>query len=197
MHHTSGMLKMPLAIAVLLCATSMASPVFYDESVDGDLAAFGAPLPVFGFDLGTNIVAGTFGWAALDLDSVDADDVAFSILDGHQLAGASVTLADAEGDLLDAFFELRTGFDPGRGTLLSTAHPTSPGFANFPSVLPLGPGIYHVRLGGFSAIPPAYSDYTFRFDVVSTAPEPSTLGLAAFAGLMLLGSRIRHFRTAH
>lgn len=180
-----------LVIAGLLACTclqpSLAAPVTYDEASDGDLAAgsIGFAFPVLAFDVGTNTIKGTTGPS-------DFDSFAFSVPTGTLLVSASVTLADATGNVTSVAWGLYKGSNVLiSGTFLDGPIVPSPGSAAFAGT-PLGADTYNMSAGGIGQDPavtvPQTASYTFEFAVRAldtTVPEPATAAVLA-AGIAAL-----------
>lgn len=185
------MRRVLLTLALLAAAAAgraSAAPVIYLESMSGDLPQIGFPLPILAFDVGTNIVSGRFGRDAAD--NSDLDSFAFTILAGAVLVSGGVTLTDAQGDITSSTWRFGRGSaNSTQGTLLEPLTSSSPGSAALTTV-PQGPGTYNMTHITFGQVDPApnTSDYTFTFEVRSTAAVPAPAGLVlALAGVPLLG----------
>lgn len=181
-----------LLIAGLLACTclqpSFATPLTYDELVNGDLFAgpSGFAIPVLAFDVGTNTIKGTTG-------VTDFDSFAFSVPTGASLIAASVTSADVSGNVTGVVWTFRKGSNlTGSGTFLDQIVAPSPGSGVFAGT-PLGADTYSMVPAGISQDPtvtvPQFASYTFSFVVRALdtpVPAPATFALLG-AGLAVLG----------
>ena len=170
----------------LVAATNSASaaPLFYDESISGEVDLTYSTSP-FQLDLGVNQILGTLGCC------VDFDSFAFDIPAGLQLA---------QVDLLFRIVE-----DPNINTVLVTSfeidddqNQSGPGMAFegfdfsvvsspqnnlFTAVLPLGPGGYEMLGGSISAGEAWTLHYEWNLIVEPAAavPEPGAIALLGIA----------------
>lgn len=180
---------------MLFAATAGASPLSYDEAVDGDLNG-----QVLQFDLGVNTIAGSISYHLTA--PTDFDLFRFVIPDGAELTAWTVKTEPVAG----------VGRDLGRQLNLVVFNGPFLGFDAFPldfsevtldlflHVLPLGPGTYVVgdfTTGGAIGGPGDDQDnhvwnYTFSFTVSAVAvPEPASIALlgAGLAGLAFVRRR--------
>lgn len=164
-------------IAILVCraCVTFASPVTYEENVSGDLTDGSDPLPIFHFDVGVNVVRGTFGRDHLFND--DFDSFAFTVPAGCEMSFGQVSLIDDLGDFVRAYWQINMG-----AAYQNLDIPLQEFKANSPGteILAggLGPGVYSVSHnliemnypGPFA--PEATADYEFSFEIVESVPEP-------------------------
>jgi hypothetical protein len=168
-------------LLVVLAHSAASTPVAYDEAVDGDIASTVLPIFTFAFDIGVNTVTGTIGIETEAGETADHDSFGFVVPAGLRVISGGVVLSELAGE-----------FDQGRWTLYDgSGTPIQPLFAPSPGSATLGraldAGNYGVRSMGFGYFdpPPAYSSYTFNFEVVP-APEPVSFVLL-LGGLGLIG----------
>jgi hypothetical protein len=174
---------------------AIAIPVNYIETFDGDLPAFGSPLPILAFDIGVNTVSGRFG--AVSEFEDDSDSFAFTVPAGAELVAGQVELFDLDlvgGDMVKSEWLLRSGSATSNGgTPTELLDPNSPGVDTLTFSLPLGPNVYNVSHTGFfwSPPPPALADYTFAFELRAIVPEPASAMLLLAAAVTALCFRRR------
>lgn len=178
--------RVAIAAAVAIASAAVhAAPVSYSEFIDGDLPPFGA-LPVLALDVGTNTVSGRFG--SNSNGTHDADNFAFTVAAGFELAGIQVDLTDAIGNIVATTWALREGTSWNAGTTLAIVNSLSPGSYSFGGP-PLQAGSYNFTHLSYSAAgSPNQADYAFRLTVRATneIPEPGSLALIGAA--LLAGS---------
>lgn len=187
-----------LAFIAILVAPTVKGGIIYDESVSGDLPAFGEP--VFTLVEGTNSVIGSACAGAEAAGCPDSDSISFLlepglILDSVMFRAFNQSL-DPRNDQL------------GIGYWLIDSETSPPNFflesvffrvaeldlqAGFETVLPLGAGLYRLApslFGPFFADTINEWDYELQLQV-SSVPAPSTVLLTLLACLGVAGSRVR------
>lgn len=167
------------AFVVFLCENpASATPILYDESVDGDLPGLELTLLLLG--TGPNIVRGETTIAFSP--HFDIDSFMFVVPSGTRLVSGRVDLEDSVGDMVEVHWSFQDG-PFGDISLLESLTPSSPGSATFKTT-PRGSGTYYVIGGGFVFDNDlASSSYEFRLEV-SAVPEPASsflmwLGIAS------------------
>jgi hypothetical protein len=166
----------------LSVASSQASPIFYDEAINGDLIESN-PLPTFTLDVGTNVVTGTT-WGVC-CPFFDFDSFAFVVPLGMQL----VNITFSTPSPLWVVFTLQSGSGShNSGAVLDYLF--SPADSLSAELLPLATGIYNLTESQLQVGEPI--SYTFSLDVELTPeiPEPTVLLLLA-SGLASMGVRRR------
>jgi len=181
------------AVLALFCANSVsATPVLYDESVDGDLPS-GFDLPQLTLQTGLNIVRGETSVFAT-APGVDADSFSFVVPSRMTLVSGRVDVTDSFGDMT----QVRWSFQDGPFTdvsLLEQLIVSSPGSTTF-TTTPLGAGTYFVIGGGFISPGGDHSSlYEFRLDV-RAVPEPTSSSLFCLGVAAALSVRTRRCRSA-
>ena len=188
-------------LALSMSAAAGAATV-YDESLDGDLADTGTPLPtVISVGAGSNQIFGTTGKT---LGVIDRDYFTITIAPGSQLS--SITLLPGTGVIGSlSFLGMQAGtqvtVDPTSGSaagLLGWVHystadvntdilpaiGTGPGASGFTPPLPAGSYAFWVQDTGTGNV-----DYGFDLGITAV-PEPASAA-TLLAGLALLALRRR------
>lgn len=203
-------------IAFLLCLagfhfSSTVAGAFsftYSESVSGDLSDL--PTTAFGFDVGANTVSGTTHFAVDTSGGPhfdgDFDNFAFTIPTATTLSSISlafitttsnVSKADIELELCPGISDGLSGF---LGTQTADLLDASPLDIDFGGAIPIGPGVYTLRMHALgiapisTSLPESWSaDYTWTLNVI---PEPGSVALIGLS-LISLGITRRRFRGMH
>jgi hypothetical protein len=174
------------AVAALVLSSAVAaiaSPVSYDESVDGDLAWDG-DLRVFELGVGVNTFVGTFAGPTADFDSV-----AFTVPAGLAFAGGRIEITDEPGGNLQmGAWDLVTGSFGGGGEFIQDYVLPSPGAATIAANLVLPGRAYHLSNTAFGGDAGSAGKFTFTMTVV---PEPASVALVVAASSIALGRRPR------
>jgi hypothetical protein len=202
---------MRLAIVALMMAVSAnASPIVYNEAVDGDLAQ-SDPLTLLTLGLGENTISGTFGENDI-LQTLNWASFAFIVPVGDNISSGSVSMTSTDIDESSWFLatggvEL-TSNNTFAGTVLD-AGLTIDGLSGIAVLhaLPIGEGTYHIMQTDFQPVDSIFgvttssADFTFTLNLVSgtattpppaylpNAPEPSTWFLTASGVALLLWRR--------
>ena len=170
----------------LVAATNSASaaPLFYDESISGEVDLTYSTSP-FQLDLGVNQILGTLGCC------VDFDSFAFDIPAGLQLAQVDLLFRIVEDPNINTV--LLTSFEidddqnqSGPGLALEGLNfsvVSSPQINLFTAVLPLGPGGYEM-LGGSIPASEAWTltyEWNLIVEPVAAVPEPGAIALLGIA----------------
>jgi hypothetical protein len=209
--YTISIRTIVLIIVLLSSSVSHAVPVFYDESVDGDLSD-NALLPLFALDVGTNVIRGvsSISWP-LPLSPLnyiaDFDYFSFFVPDNTKLS--SVSLSFSASGVIVAVAHHIASIDNLQDYPYNTIQ-VQPSFFDpgipvdsspvdlFQSTLPLGPGRYFIDEVITSEFAPDLSEYSgtynYQFNiVVSSVPEPTSLLLlgSGLAGLVLARKKLR------
>lgn len=172
-----------------MSAPALATPISYDEAVDGDIDTIFSTS--FNFDVGVNIISGTQAFTII----MDYDFFNFTIASNQLLTG--ISYAYDPFDIEPNTFGIATNSILTRDStffasqIVDILHGGSP-VDLFSGDLPLGAGLYQFRQGLFSRLGGGgYWNYTFSFTVVQISPVPlpaalplfgSALGLFGFAG---------------
>jgi hypothetical protein len=207
-----------ICLAVSLTATrSEALPIFYDETVDGDLSA----LTTITLGEGINTVLGTFG--RFPTTGFESDPFDFVIPTGHQLDRLEITFSNitylgpiTAGSLVFDDFSVQPnlrvggtgtfiGFADNCGSigncnLINNGSPVASSIvATFFDTMPLLAGTYSYGMGSGSANASIAATYNFHVSEVpsvppSSVPEPGSLmlistAIAAFGGMKLRRAR--------
>jgi len=162
-----------------------AAPVFYDESISGEVDLTYTTSSPFLLDLGINRILGTLGCC------VDFDSFAFDIPAGLQLAQVDLLFRIVEDPNINTV--LITSFEidddqnqSGPGLDLESLNfsvVSSPQNNLFTAVLPLGPGGYEM-LGGSIPASEAWT-LTYEWNLIvepaAAVPEPGAIALLGIA----------------
>ena len=167
-------------------ALTSATPITYDESIDGDITGFieilAGPGLNLDFDVGINTVSGT---TTITADSHDDESFTFAIPTGTTLTNISVngvTSGVAGGSWLWGIRETPTGATIAIDSLRNR-NPSKDHFLS--SIMPLAAGNYSFHLEGIGGLNHSL-DYTFAFDVTAV-PIPPALWLFSSGLLGLVG----------
>ena len=169
----------------LSVASSQASPIFYDEAINGDLN-FSNPLQTFTLDVGTNVVTGTT-WGVC-CPFFDFDAFAFVVPVHMQLVNLTLS-ASFSGFGIPTVWTLRSGSaSQNSGTFVDALF--APDDSLPAELVPLATGIYNLHQDWLVVGEPI--NYAFSLDVELTpaVPEPTVLLLLA-SGLASMGVRRR------
>ncbi|MES2826068.1 MAG: PEP-CTERM sorting domain-containing protein [Pseudomonadota bacterium] len=161
-----------IAISMFVAGQAMASPISYDEAVDGDLI-YGESLLNLG--AGTNRVQGTITWSNNFKVDTDFDSFDFIVAEGSALTSISLdmSLQDVEsGTWSTVGWFLDTGTEY---LSQSTSFPTISQVL-FNSAMPVSAGSFDMRQDSFSGElhlgEYRVADYTLTLNVASV-PEPA------------------------
>ncbi len=190
-----------LIFFLVFSSKSLAIPISYDESIDGDLSvsSFIYYGEAFTFSSGTNKVAGQI---TIGRDTADFDPFFFIVPEDMLLASITYSFSIYERNYISsagASYTLRNGIDnsylgsSGRVDVINTSDPillfedSLPYSSDFTDLLPLGPDTYlfgHTLLASSHAGLPylATWDYEIYFELtsVNSVPEPPIIAIFLF-----------------
>lgn len=182
--------KKTLALLALLLgpAATMAAPVHYDESIDGDLSWSGT-LATFNLDAGINTFQGTSTFGS---STSDGDGFAFTVAAGTRVDSLTYQVLGGIGYLIDLSYTLNTGNLAYFGTQLDNL---SSRYGSDSYAGTLGPGTYHLTWSSATyQAPLASGNWLFSINVSNTAvPAPGALLLVGL-GLAGIGAARRKRR---
>jgi len=175
--------------------SASAAPLFYDESVSGEVDLTYST-SAFQLDLGVNRILGTLGCC------VDFDSFAFDIPAGLQLTQINLLFRVTEDPNVDSALGTSFSLDDdqnGSGPVLALeafdfTAASSPQNNLFTAVLPLGPGNYEMLGGSITAgeLWTLHYEWNLVVEPAGSVPEPAAialLGIAMATGRGWLGKR--------
>lgn len=196
-----------LAIAgfVVIAGPAVATPVNYNEAVDGDLPG-GSPYPVLPLDVGVNTVTGTSDFDAPSLDSLSADfdDFEFTVPASTRLVSFGFTSSVTSVSGSPSWMRIETFIDTSDGATALACQENwvinDPAFSpnclvapsapdgSFATAMPLDAGTYLLFMGQFEASNLSVTDFGYTWTLtVAAIPEPASAA-ALLSGLVALGA---------
>lgn len=197
-------LRLPVLAWLFLAATIFVNPVsgqvVFDESVDGELSNDRLNPTEISLSLGTNVIAGEIGENGQSgaTDGSDADFFTFELAAGLEVDSIAFTRSGtgrsfvgyAVGDQITS--PINSGGITAGG-LFSDGDDASTvdgvGLATIASILPLQDGDHTFV---FQETASGTFDYSVSFNVVSAVPEPSSIAILSFGGVVMMARRRRH-----
>jgi hypothetical protein len=190
---------------VVIAGPAVATPVNYNEAVDGDLPG-GSPYPVLPLDVGVNTVTGTSDFDAPSLDSLSADfdDFEFTVPASTRLVSFGFTSSVTSVSGSPSWMRIETFIDTSDGATAMACQENwvinDPAFSpnclvapsapdgSFATAMPLDAGTYLLFMGQFEASNLSVTDFSYTWTLtVSAIPEPASAA-ALLSGLVALGA---------